>query len=339
MATLTTKKYYDYTSTSNTPLTMKAVFEQVRSYMASVLYTQDSLTSGIARFVIADMTEVGWSQKAASQFNTANLKYPFTAYNMGEPSLAREFRSYFQVSGKMYNSNIGKRMISIPMRMTFPMITFYSNPDDYRIGYKLLEHDATRLTRTFTTVALNGYSGLIPMTLTFEIAKGAYASEFQEQLRIGDIWDIQHNVTAYFQEILLDGSGENEVEEMLANIKRWAGGDPGDSTIQETLTNTSDPVISSSDPANDETDVPVGNSILLNFNVTMDETSVENAITLVPYFDNHVTWNIDSNVMLIDPDAELTSGTLYQIKINDKAKAFYNDSCLDSGVIKFTTEI
>ncbi len=338
ITTLTTKRYYDYSSDSNTPQILKAVFEQIREHMASVLYTEETLAVGISRFVLADMVETGWNPKATSQFNVANLKFPFTAYNMGEPSFAREYRSYFQVSGLLYNSNIGKFMRSIPMRMAFPMITFYSNPDDYRVGYKLLYSDQASLSRSYKSIDINGYTALVPIVMTYEISKGSFASEFQEQLRAGNIWDISHTVTAYFQEILLTDSTVYEIDEMIANIKRWSGEDVADSQIIETVTSYTDPVILSSDPVDGEISVPVDNSILITFNVTMSEADVEAGITLNPFFENDTSWDDDSKILLIDPTSNLTSGTLYQIIFDDTCKAFYNDSTISSGVVSFTTE-
>jgi len=339
MATTTTKKYYDYSVTTNTPQILKAVFEQIREYMAGIIYTQESLSVGISRFVLADMVEAGWNPKAAAQFNSANLKFPFTAYNMGEPSFAKEFRSYAQVSGHMYNSNVGKLIKSVPMRMTFPMITFYDNPDDYRIGLKLLYTDVSELSRTYKSVTLNGYTAVVPIVLNFEIAKGTYASEFTEQLRAGNIWDIQHNVTAYFQEFTLLGTGESEIESMLTNVKRWAEVNIGASETAQSVTGYADPIIVSSTPSNGQTSFPVSSGVVLNFNVSMDESAVEAGVTLYPYFENNVSWDIDSKTLTINPIVNLTSGTTYSLTFDENCKAFYNDSTLSSGIISFTTVV
>ena len=80
------------------------------------------------------------------------------------------------------------------------------------------------------------------------------------------------------------------------------------------------------------------NTIIINFNVTMEESSVESSIELDPWFEHSLLWNDDSNSLLITPVLNFTSGTVYQIIYDDTGKAFYNDSTLSSGVISFTTE-
>lgn len=344
-----TKKYYDVSATSNTPQVKKAVGQQILRKIASVLYAPDSTNlyypwdtvpaNGMQRFVIADMEETSTSQRAAAAFNSANLRYPFTAYNFGEVEFAREFRSYKQVSGFMYSSEMSKKISSIPARLNIPMITFFSNPDDYEIGYKLLLHDASKLSRTFTTTNFNGYSGIIPITFSYELAKGSYAFEFQEQLRAGNIFDVVHNVTAYYQEILLDGTSIYPVDQIIAYYKQWSDVDVSLATTQETLYPSAAPVISSSDPYNGETGVPVENSVIINFSQVMNESTVENAITLSPYFEHKVIWDIDSKILMLDPIYDLTSGTVYSISFDETAYSFYNNDQLDSGVIRFTTEV
>lgn len=333
-----TKKYYDLSVSSNTPQVKKAVAEQVRQKIASVIYNREPISSGIARFVIADMEEASTSPRAAAAFNSANLAYPFTAYNIGDVEFAKEFRSYKQVSGFVYHPLIGKRISSIPARIQIPMITFYSNPDDYEVGQKLLLQDAASLSRTFVTTNLSGYSGIIPITFSYEITKGSYAFAFQEQLRAGNIFDIVHNVTAYFQEIILDGTGNYPVDEIIAYYKTWSGNDVSQAITQNTMYSAAIPIIASSDPYNGEINVPVENSIIINFNVTMNEQTVEKSITLSPYFENTTTWDLESKILIIDPIYNLTSGTIYTISFDNTAYSFYNNDQMDETEISFTTE-
>jgi hypothetical protein len=96
------------------------------------------------------------------------------------------------------------------------------------------------------------------------------------------------------------------------------------------------PVVTSS-PVDDAVSVPRNSNIVLTFNVSMDEASVIDNLSITPSIVNVKTFDVASKVLTIDPTGNFLPLTEYEVALTRSAKS-NNDIALKTAVsITFTT--
>jgi len=321
-----------YTSYSNYPDQVIQIAERIKIYMCSKLFYEEEYSESASKFIYADIGNDGSDEgirRATELFGSSNQSYPFTAYSFGEEEILRDKRTAYAKNMIYYNDYIGSFVSAKPAILYLPMISFYNTPYDYQIAKKVLFEISSAPIKLDVPVVIGDVTTTFPVHVTFEtIEKGNYAFNFQEMLRAGDIYDIQHFAKIEYHDMETSSVGIYPVEDMVFELWRLAEEDKSLSDSLDDVTIDYITQLSSSNPTNGATDVPVDNSVILTFNVGMEENSVTTALTLDPYFSADYTWDDDSKNLVIDPVENLTSGTVYNVYIDDTAYSWFNNESI-----------
>jgi hypothetical protein len=113
----------------------------------------------------------------------------------------------------------------------------------------------------------------------------------------------------------------------------------------ETLTRYSSKVpdfqISSSDPANTATGVPVTKTINLTMSLAIDPTTVSSAnVTLTPSVARTVSLHTDGRTIIVDPNTNLAASTSYTVTVTSNVRGLWGGGSYVPGVqrtMSFTT--
>lgn len=328
-----------YTSSTSYPAIINALAERTKLYTCSLLYPTEAYAVSGKRFILSNF-ESGEEiaiRNSIQTFKTSQARFPFTAYNIGEMVEVPERRTLMQRNLKYYDKNFGCYISAQPMQIEITMMTFTVSANDYFRVRTLLHNTNAQLTRLWVPITINGYETTFPIDLKYEIAKFSLAFEFEEFLRVGKIFDIQHTATLFFHNIITDANID-VVEDMELTLLRLSDIDQSQSISQGTLSMPNTPIVSSTDPSDGEISVDRDDSIVINFNVAMDEASVEDYLSTDPFISADYLWNSSGTQLLIDPVDRMSSGTLYTIIITDDAKSGYYDIPLEEDYeFSFTT--
>jgi hypothetical protein len=330
-----------YPVSANYPQIIKAVGERIRTYLAELLYPDEEEEDALERILIADIgASSDEAVRKATEFFGSNQEYPFTAYNFGDFEIVTDRKNTRGAIADFYCDTLSSKVSVIPFRQDILSMTFTNNPDDYERIQKILLNSSASLTMIYAPLVVNSITYQYPVRLEFIPTKGNYAFAFTDYLRMNGIYDIIHNFNCFFYEMTFDSSGIYPIDAMTINLDNMSPIDVSLSTMEYTKDHvrTDIPEVVSSDPEEEEEDVPVGNSIVLTFNVTMDETYVEEALMVSPYFEHKLIWDDDSKILIIDPVFDLTAGTEYTITIGETARAFHIYDTMDEYELTFTTE-
>ena len=332
-----------YQSSINYPQIIKAVIQRVRVFLTETLYADDPDIDedGISpRVIIAD---IGSSEdeaiRQAAMYFGPNQLYPFTAYSLNDFEGNVDRRNTEASQAFYFSDELNSFVSAVPIKKELPIITFTNCADDFERIQKIFLKMSAIYTQIFAPLTINGVDYQYPVRIEILLSKGSYAHGFVEYLRMNKIYDLVHTFNLYFFDISLD-TNIVPIDEMNSNLKNLS---PIDISLSEneyskTHTMSEIPVILSSDPSHGEENFPVENSIILNFNVTMDEKSVNDSVIINPFFEHKLFWDDDSKVLIINPDFNLSSGTLYSITIYDTARAFYVYDNMSEYELTFTTE-
>jgi len=98
------------------------------------------------------------------------------------------------------------------------------------------------------------------------------------------------------------------------------------------------PTVVSTLPVDDATGVPLGTTIDITFNETMNNVSVQNAITISPSITGLVySWNYDNDELTITPPADLPQNTEYTVTVGTGAEDLAGNNLAAAYVTSFTT--
>jgi hypothetical protein len=331
------QKYY--VDVSNYPDQIKSIVTRMKIYMCTELYYEEAIVNSISKCIYADISNGGSDEgirRATQLFKSTNQTYPFTAYDFGDEELLNEKRTAYAKNMIFFDPYIGEYVSAKPAIFNMPMISFYNRPEDYQVAKKILFKIASRPIQLDVPIIIGNVTTTFPIRVTFEaVDKGTYAFNFQEQLRAGDIYDIQHFARIEYHDMETTSTGVYPVEDMIFELFRLAEEDISLSESLYTTNNNTITTLSSSTPANGATDVAVDTTVALTFTVAMYEQSVEDALDLDPFFSANYSWNDSSTIFTIEPVVNLTSGTVYNVTIEDTAYSFANHDPL-SGEISIT---
>lgn len=317
--------------------------DRIKIYLGTKIYFEESATDSLTNFIYADIMNDGSNEgirTATDIFENTNQSYPFTAYCVGEEEPLREKRSAYAKNKIFYDPYIGSFVSAKPAIFNMPMITFFNTPYDYQVAKKILFEISSAPIKLDVPIIVGDATTNFPIFVKFEaIERGDYAFNVQEILRVGDIYDLQHFARIEYHDIETDSTGIYPVDDMIFELQRIDDEDYSLNVTLDTVSIDYDVALSNSSPISGTTDVPVENSVILTFTVGMNETSVENAIELDPFFSAEFGWNTDSTSITIDPVYNLTSGTVYNVVVEDTAHSWYNEENLSGNVtITFETE-
>ncbi|MEE4311462.1 MAG: Ig-like domain-containing protein [candidate division KSB1 bacterium] len=143
--------------------------------------------------------------------------------------------------------------------------------------------------------------------------------------------DVQ--VGFYTLRVTANGYGVHvtEMVEIVAN---------GVTSIGEVLMKTTPNQIRSFSPANNSKDIGLKQSGVIDFNILMDHSSVENAFSISPSTPMLFTWEEDGegSRMTFSPDGQYRAYTTYSMTLGTNAMSIYRDSLSIALNAVFTTE-
>ena len=329
-----------YTASVNYPQIIKAVGERMRTFLAETLYSSESEADALERIILADIDSGGDEAiRKATEYLGSNQDYPFTAYNFGNFEIVTEKMNSFAGLALSYSESMDSLVACVPIRQEFLATTFANNPDDYERIQKIFINMGALYTIIYADVELNETTYSYPVQVSMTPSKGQYAFGFSEYMKMNGIYDIVHTFELDFFDLILD-TETTPIDDVDVSVEEKSPIDDSLNNIEYTNTaySTDIPEVTISDPLDDAEDVPIENSIILTFNVTMDESYVNPAITLYPYFEHTLLWDDESKVLVINPISNLETETEYSVTIADTARSFYVYNTLDEYELTFTTE-
>ena len=330
-----------YSASTSYPQIIKAVGTRMRTWLCEQLYASEDTADALERIVMADI-EAGSDEviRKATEYLGSNQNFPFSAYNFGNFEVITEYMNSYAALSLAYSENLSAIAACIPIKQEFLATTFANNPDDYERLQKIFMHMGATHTLIYADVELNGTTYSYPISIDVVASKGQYAFGFSEYMKMNGIYDVVHTFELSFYYLILDVD-LTPIDDVDVSVEEKSSIDDSLNEVEYENTSyaTDLPVVSTSDPEDEETDVPVANSVVLTFNVTMDETYVNAAITIDPYFEHYLLWDDDSKVLVIDPLGDLVAETEYTITIAETARSFHVYNTLDVYELTFTTEV
>lgn len=345
-----------YHSQVEYPDILDLVLDRLLEYMFKLIYPDEEYnqTNKRKRFILADFDsgdEVAIRRSIETYFNT-NATFPFTAYNIGDEEQVEQ-KSHLQKYGMWYVPEFNMAVSSIPHAITIPMVTFYNTPFDWRRFSSISALDDFNLTRLWVPCYFNDVLTQFPMDVDFTITRGSFAFRYDEMLKTGQIYDLNHTMRVFYHKFVLaqpsqvDPSGKQtplvikpveNIELALKELNDRANITSSSNFLIKNITIPNNPKMLSSSPVNDETNVDKDFvNIIITFDSVMDETLLLNNIDIIPYFDNEKTLSADGKTLIIDPVVSLNANTQYEILINTKAKSADGVALENDIDIKFTT--
>jgi methionine-rich copper-binding protein CopC len=100
---------------------------------------------------------------------------------------------------------------------------------------------------------------------------------------------------------------------------------------------TSPPTVSSTDPSNGTTNVPLDSNISITFSKPMNKGLTVGAVSLNPPFNWISSWDSGDLILTIDPYSDLTQNTKYTITITTAAKGADGTGLVNPYTFSFTT--
>lgn len=309
-----TQKYYDITDGDYPPIII-SLMERLRYYYCSLLYPDETYSDSKKRFIRTDIGNFA-IRDSSKVYNITNAEFPFTAFGYGDPDINRETYNRYADTGKYYCDDLTALVDTKPLKLQIPMVSFFTTGYDWFRALSILS-DAQMDGRILQVpIIVNSISTTFPIRIEIEdIGKGNYAWEFEQQLITGKIHDITHYTTIYYYDFKID-TQLAPVDDIEVGLAGYSQDDYNDNISVSSGVVPDTPVVSSTVPVDDATDVSTSGNVTINFNVEMNETSTIDNITIFPYIWCSFSWNEDSDVLTIDPIENFENETLYTITLD-----------------------
>lgn len=323
------------------PLLDFGILPTIRHFIHSFLYPEDSPASfsldsaDYPKFRLADIDAQSAFEEQQAFLNLQNEILPFTAFNIGEWVENEERKNHNAKSFNYYSSCYDAYITTRPIQIEIPMISFFATASDYYHARSILHEINMSYTQLYAPISINGTNVSVPFSIGLEISKGTYAGEFEEQLNSGSISDVVHTMTIDFWDIWVDTDGVAPVESFQFDI--YSGEYPS-GTLLESNTYSGYPEVSSTTPADDATDVAVDADITITFNESMYVDTVEDGISVSPYFEYDISFNDDETIFTLSLREDLDNDTTYTITIDETAKGVSLQELMEDYDFSFTTE-
>jgi len=337
-----TQTYYDNPD-ANYPHVILSTLDALKYHVATHLYpTEDYQTSSKLKMLRANF-EVGTEhglRASIKQFNNVSAEFPFTAYNISETEESEIRRNMYHTGGSYYSKKYETYLKALPIVLNVQMMSFFTEPSDYYHAEAILMEMNGKLQRLVVPIDVNGEIDAFTADVRLEIAKGNLAFQYEENRERGRIYDITHNAVVLVHYFIMPDVTIYPVDDIEAGIGHINQSNPDDSIPKETFFAPDTPKVDSTSPNNGDTGVdPSANNttITMNFNVEMDEISVENFLNIYPYISGNYTWDDQSKQLTIELIEDLDAATEYTFFLASSAKSFYQHEMADDYQFSFTT--
>ena len=307
------KKYYE--DSDSYPSIVFPIQERIQYFICKeLLYPDDDYVTPHSKFVHGQLTDHGF-RIAAKKLRSTNLIFPFTVWAFGDFEIDEDRLNSNALLGLTYNYAYDSFIDATTCILNFPMISVYTSAYDYMRAWSILTQANTSKTKLDVPIIVNSITTTTRILTEMEIVKGPYAFELEEQLRVGKLNAIQHDMKIYFSNLILNTSVApvDNIETALAsyvNVDYRDNISVGSGLVPET------PYVVSTNPSSGIVDVAVDQSIQIDFNVAMKEDETSDALDVDPFFLYETVWSANSKSVIIDPHDDLGSGILYEISVD-----------------------
>lgn len=338
------KKYYSNTTIEEYPQQVLNIIDSLKTYLGSVLYLEDTAADALDRFILADINEDASLREATKWFGT-HQKYPFTAYSIGEQESLKEKFNSIAKTGAYYSSTYNCIIEAKSIKQMFPMFSFFNNPHDYDVAKKIIQKTFDSVVKLDVPITINETdTTFVAEVKLSDFSKGGLAFEILEYLTKNKIYNLNHFLDVYYHDYTIS-TNTYPVDNIQGTFYLPDEEDDSFNTVFGSGIAQATPILFSSSPADEAIDVPVENSIILTFNVSMDEKSVTDNLDIDPWISHDQTWDTDSKILLLNPYENMSSGITYTISIsrdtdtNETARAWFNEEEIEEDIsISFVTE-
>jgi hypothetical protein len=339
------------------PDMMTMMMERIRYYIFQLLYAPAGLdfnTEKEKRFIIANFESssdvairrsIEQNVAGGNTFGTQST-FPFTAYNIGDEEPV-EYFTYYQKSNRYFDTELNCYVTAVPYSRTIPMVSFFNTAVDYERANVILTSDVATLARLIVPCMVNGNLNSFTVDVQMDADKGSYAYEFEEYLRSGRIWDINHTMTLKYNHIILaqpsfmDASGMQTarrvypVDDIILSL--YEIDQNNIPKLQTRVHCPENPKVNSTAPINGETNFDKTAPIIINFSKAMNESLTLSNIDIVPAITSTKVFDQLSVQLVIDPTEALQANTTYTIMINHKAESGDGAQLATDFTLSFTT--
>jgi hypothetical protein len=336
--------YNDNDVLKDYPLQINQIIKFIKTWVASVLYPdEDYATLARKKFFLAELTTEHASIKNLRRFFNSQVEFPFSIWNVVNSRIDESRIVHGAKSYNCYVPEVGDYMSAIPKILEVPMITFTNTNRDHFTFMKKLQDYATSLIRLDLPITIgdDGYTDTYTVDFVIpEVVNGDIAMRIKEWEDLGKFNDLVFNFEVKYMEYSLVGGRDPDNGGKIAypvdNICYYLRRSLDESLIYsgeipDTLT------IVSTDPADDETSVPVDQNIIINFNNQVKESTMEDNFSILPSVEGKIVSSQSGFIMGFEPYADLTSGTVYNVTINKDITDIYNGNLEDDVTFNFTT--
>lgn len=341
-----------YKSDTNYLYVQKAIVERLQLFVTKMLYPDESFAVAKKRFILANFEsgdEVA-VRKSVEYFKNPQAQFPFTAYNVGEEEEIDDQRdgSNWATGGIYYSKTFNAYVKTIPAKLMITMMSFFSNPHDYFQARSRIYDTTSTLTRLWCPIVVNELETQFPIDIAIPCQKGSLAFSFEEHLRIGNIYNLQHDHDIFFHYFMINPSNIHNnytplvirnVDDIELSLYTSRQDETRDRAMfVESAISPAIPVVSAIAPENGEESFDKTSPIILSFSVAMNETSVELALQFTPFISADLVWNESSTQLMIDPVDSLLASTEYTISLSTNAVSVNNVPIEEDFELVFTTE-
>jgi len=324
---------------SSYPSIILPIMERLRYYICKELFytTEDYATSKVSRFIHADISNNAF--RVASKITKAtNFSLPITVYNIGDLETDMNKLSPNAFLKITYNNDYSAIINSMASVLTIPMMTIFNTVADYMRAWSILQLDDLKKNIFNVPIVINGVTTTIPVLFDNDPppVKGLYAFELEQQLGVGKINCIQHDLKLYFHNLILDTT-IHPVDDIELALASYSGSDYRNNISTGSGLVPSTPSVSSTIPVDDTISYPVSSGIVINFSVVMEEDITNSYIDIDPYVWYESDWNSTSKTVTITPNVNLTSGTAYTITVYEEVQSGDGVNMQDDYTFNFTT--
>ena len=306
-----------YSSSLQYPAVYVSTVDRVLLYIYGLLYPSETYvapgqpTSRLIRASFGSDENIALKNNI-EQFKTSQSKFPFTAYNLNEMVPVTDKRSHLQKNHKFFDVELNCYISSQPTMFDIDMMSFFTTPNDYLRARALIDDSNVNLKRLWVPIKVNNIDTSFPIDISFEVNKFSLSWEFEEYLKAGRIFDIQHNCKVYVHNIIADVN-ITPVEDLVFSVNTMLEDETNKKVALKTATPA--PSIKKIIPADKATAVVNNSPITITFNTPVDYVSILNNLDIVPKINNQYSFSSDCMVFTITPTQSWIDSTLYTISI------------------------
>jgi hypothetical protein len=336
--------YNDNAVLKNYPLQVNQIIKAIKMWLSAILYPdEDYTTIARKRFFLAEINTEYASIKNLRRFFNSQVKFPFNIFNVVNSRIDETRLNHSAKSYNCYIPELEDYISAIPKILEVPMVTFTNTNRDHFTFMKKIQDYSTSLARVELPITIgDGYTDTY--TIDFQIPNvinGDIAMRIQEWENIGKFNDLVYNFEVKYMDYALNSGRDDDTGKKIVypvdNICYFVRRSLDSSLIYsgeipDTLT------VTSTDPVDDATSVPVDQNIIVNFNNQVKLSTMEDNFSILPDVEGEVVSSQSGFILGFQPHENLSSGTVYNVTINKEITDIHEGNLEEDYNFNFRTE-